>query len=118
MSTLVASTITADTLTNQEPQLCKAWVNFDQVASTQVNGYNVSSVTDVSAGLFTVNFTNSFPNTNYIAVGITSSSNGYVSSLNPSALTNKTVSSQQFWAIRSTAAETDVDQNYIAFFSN
>jgi len=49
----------------------KAWVNFNGVSATVRKSYNVSSVTLVSTGVYTVNFTNSFADTNYCAIGTT-----------------------------------------------
>lgn len=50
----------------------KAWVNFDGTTGTQGqndvtirSSFNVSSITDQSTGLYTVNFTNAMPNSNY-----------------------------------------------------
>jgi hypothetical protein len=51
---------------------CRAWVNFDSSSgsSCTVRGSgNVSSVTFVSTGIYTVNFTNSMPDINYSMVG-------------------------------------------------
>jgi len=59
----------------KESQVAKAWVNFDGSFSTspftEENGgirdsLNVSSVTDVGQGLYTVNFDKSFANNNWV----------------------------------------------------
>jgi hypothetical protein len=46
----------------------KAWVNFNGTTNpgTIRASYNVSSVTQVSADLYTVNFTNAMSDTNYV----------------------------------------------------
>jgi len=44
----------------------KAWVNYDHDSNTLTDSFNVSGVTDDSAGNFTVSFTTNFSNTNYI----------------------------------------------------
>jgi hypothetical protein len=44
----------------------KAWVNYNGVTQTINNSFNVSSVTYVSAGLYTVNFTTAMPNANFV----------------------------------------------------
>lgn len=63
------STLVVDTLTNQEPQLCKAWVNFNGTGTVAIRAsYNVSSITDNRTGDYTMNFTNSFEDTNYCVV--------------------------------------------------
>ena len=60
------STLVVDTLTNQEPQLCKAWVNFNGTGTVAIRAsYNVSSITDNGTGLYTINFTNALSDTNY-----------------------------------------------------
>jgi len=76
MSTINVSTI--QTLTSAAPafknssgtekgQLTKAWVLFDGSNGTILSSFNVSSITRHSLGQYTVNFTNSFPDTNYVA---------------------------------------------------
>jgi len=68
------STLKVDTIqdTNAvEMYLCKAWVNFDgtQAAADMIrDSGNVSSITDHGTGSYSVNFTNSMPDTNYAAV--------------------------------------------------
>ena len=50
---------------------CRAWVNFDGTTTPptiRASG-NVSSVTRISAGNFTVNFTTAMPDVNYSAIG-------------------------------------------------
>jgi hypothetical protein len=47
----------------------KAWVNFNGNGSTTINAsYNVSSVTYVNTGRYTVNFTNALTDANYAAI--------------------------------------------------
>jgi hypothetical protein len=49
---------------------CRAWVNFDGTGTPAIRASgNVSSITDVNIGYYTVNFTTAMPNTNYSAVG-------------------------------------------------
>ena len=49
-------------------QACKAWVNFDGTGTVAIRaGYNVSSITDNTTGIYTVNFTNAMPDVNYSA---------------------------------------------------
>ena len=48
----------------------KAWVNFNGTGTVAIrDDFNVSSITDVGTGLFTINYTNSLPNANYAWVG-------------------------------------------------
>ena len=58
-----------------DPQkgLAKAWVDFDGSVSdpsSTVEGYNVGSITDNGTGDYTLNFTNSLSNANYVVVGM------------------------------------------------
>jgi hypothetical protein len=50
--------INLSTLVNQTNplQLCKVWVNFNGITSVIQSSYNVSSITKVSTGNYTVNF--------------------------------------------------------------
>jgi len=68
------NTSTADEIYNGR---AKAWVNFDGTFGTSpfttANGgiraaFNVSSVTDLDVGKYTVTFSNALPDTNYAAV--------------------------------------------------
>jgi len=46
-----------------------AWVNFNGNGSTTIRAsYNISSVTYTSTGIYVVNFTNSFTDTNYATI--------------------------------------------------
>ena len=54
----------------------KAWVNFNGVPSSPsiYVSYNVSSVTKIAAGNYTVNFTNALVDSNYLVSGTANSS--------------------------------------------
>jgi hypothetical protein len=73
MSTLALSTISnlAGTASTSSDNVingsAKAWVNFSATSGvTTINAsYNVSSVTYVSTGIYTMNFTNAFADTKY-----------------------------------------------------
>jgi hypothetical protein len=71
--TLVANTINTDTglfsTNNAYSGIAKAWVNFNASATPTINGtaFNVSSITRISTGQYTVNFTTAMPNANYCA---------------------------------------------------
>ena len=50
------SNLTVDTLTNQDVQLAKAWVNFNGTGTVAIrSAFNVSSITDNGVGLFVAN---------------------------------------------------------------
>jgi hypothetical protein len=79
---------------------CRAWVYFNGVTTTTINGSgNVSSVTRNGTGLYTINFTNSMPDTNYAAAGTASRSGATtsISYLAPSTNTTYTTSAYQFY---------------------
>ena len=78
----MAGTLTISTLsdgtnstsaTNCIQGSAKAWVNYNGVAQTITNSYNVSSVTRNSTGNFNINFTNAMANANYCLSGMASS---------------------------------------------
>jgi hypothetical protein len=49
--------------------LCRAWVNYKGTATRAINSsFNVSSVTFVSTGIYTINFTTALSDANYAAV--------------------------------------------------
>jgi hypothetical protein len=48
---------------------CRAWVNFNGTGTVAIRAsFNVSSITDNSAGNYTINFTNAMPDINYTTV--------------------------------------------------
>ena len=54
----------------QNGTLCRAWVNFNGTGVVAISAsFNVSSITDNSAGNYTVNFSNAMSNANYSVVG-------------------------------------------------
>ena len=60
----------------------RAWVNFNGTGTVAIrDDYNVNTITDVSSGHYVVNFSTSFSNANYCAVGMcgddTSGPGGY-----------------------------------------
>jgi hypothetical protein len=77
----MAGTIVSDTVqngagvststTNVINGCAKAWVNFNSDGATTAirASYNVSSVTYISTGYFTVNFTNALADANYVVTG-------------------------------------------------
>ena len=83
----MAGTIVADTvqngagantsMTNVVSGACVAWVNFTGVTTTSIRAsYNISSVTYVSTGNYTVNFTTALSDANYAILATTSGQYG------------------------------------------
>jgi hypothetical protein len=75
MSTLKTNTLsnvagTASTaIENAINGSAKAWVNFNGTGTVAIRqGYNVSSITDLGTGYYTVNFTTAMPDANYSAL--------------------------------------------------
>jgi len=71
---LVNGSVIASKLgTNEQKQICKAWVNFNGTTSpgTIRSSYNVSSVTKNGFGNYTVNFTTALTDANYSATATT-----------------------------------------------
>jgi hypothetical protein len=73
--TLITSTIQGTTLTDGTNSTsttnciqgsAKAWVNFNGSGGAIRNSFNVSSITVITTGQYTVNFTTAMPNTNYV----------------------------------------------------
>jgi len=68
--------------------LAKAWVNYDQRAPSVRDSFNVSSATDVSTGIGTINWSNSFSNATYspLVMGDGDASSHYTSGTTRSTL--------------------------------
>jgi len=64
------SVIAAKLGTDEQKQIAKAWVNFNGTTSpgTIRSSYNVSSVTRLSTGVYTINFQTSLLDSNYSAI--------------------------------------------------
>jgi hypothetical protein len=73
------STLRVDTIQNAAgtdspinvPGTAKAWVNFNGTGTVAIRAsYNVSSITDIAAGVYAVNFTTALVDANYSAVSM------------------------------------------------
>ena len=50
---------------------CRAWVNFNGTGTVAIRASgNITSITDNGVGNYTLNFTNTFPDANYIGAGM------------------------------------------------
>jgi hypothetical protein len=68
----------------EQSGLCKAWVNFNGTGTVAIRAsYNVSSITDVALGQYTVNFTTAMPDANYAPTGMA----GYKDATNNNEIT-------------------------------
>lgn len=105
----------------------KAWVNFNSAGGTVVlnDSFNVSSVTRNGTGDFTVNFTTSMPNANYVMCGVVgngaSSSDGTAWTVNFYTSSSITTSSCRFLTVYTLASGRgtfDPNPVTVAFFGD
>jgi len=84
---------------------CRAWVNIDGTGTVGINASgNVSSITDAATGVFTVNFTNAMPDTNFV-ISVTSPMFGY----DRTNATARTTTSCQIGTFAFNGSNTDYD---------
>lgn len=73
MSTLKADTVqntSGGPVTLTDQHAAKAWINFNGTGTIAArDSFSTSSLTDNGTGYYTVGFTNSFDNTNYVLSG-------------------------------------------------
>lgn len=56
----------------------KAWINFNGTGTVAIRrSFNVTSITDLAVGKYTVNFTNDMPDVNYARVASMGMSGGF-----------------------------------------
>ena len=74
MSTINVQSITngTDTISvnNSIKGSARAWINYDGTTDTTRDSYNVSALVDLSAGSWSISFTNNMPNANYVVMGM------------------------------------------------
>jgi hypothetical protein len=100
----MAGALTISTLNNDAGVLAtqngmtgipKAWVSFNGTGTVAIrDSFNVSSITDLGTGSYTVNFTTAMPNANYstnVTAGFTAGSGGLVGVANFSRQADATV---------------------------
>jgi len=82
---IAANAVTTAKLGSAEQSgLCKAWANFNGTSTVAIRAsYNVSSITDVALGQYTVNFTTAMPDANYAPTGMA----GYKDATNNNEIT-------------------------------
>jgi hypothetical protein len=124
----MAGTLTISTLsdgtnstsaTNPIRGSAKAWGSFANTGSslTLNSAYNVSSVTYVSAGQYTVNFTTAFADTNYAIVATSgSASTSLIAAMQPSGSFPPTTTSCRLNTNYANAAPYDGTCLYFAVF--
>lgn len=94
--------------------LCRAWAYFYGPTGAVSAGFNVSSVTRNGTGLYTVNFTNAMPDTNYAPCGFPRTS-GSTSRFVVCASSQLTTLSTTQIAITVGDYSTTTDATYVGF---
>ena len=101
-------------------QLAKAWVNFNGTGTVAIrDSYNVSSISDLGTGEYTVNYSTAFSNANYCAVATA----GRSSAANPIAWfyiggSQKSTTKLQLEAINTSNTYIDPEDYNVTIFSN
>lgn len=68
MSTLKVDNL--QTTAGVDRYLASAWVNFNGTGTVAIRGDgNVSSITDAGVGTYTINYTSTLPDANYVGIG-------------------------------------------------
>ena len=110
VTTLTTTTISDGTnstsSTNCIKGSAKAWVNWGVSGTTVTvnNSYNVTSVTRVGTGDYTVNFTNAMPNANYVVSGTCQTTFSYVPVFSIKYNVAPTTTSCEFYTSTTTSA--------------
>ena len=108
----------------------KAWVNFDGTTGSGVgfsditiySSFNVDSITDNGSGSYTLNFTNSMPDANYVVIGTTGTRTGSPPTLGSGSAVgfilsiNATTSDFDFGTIDRNTSALDAERVSIAVF--
>ena len=128
MSTLKVNTIQDSSGANSSTPsaiangIAKAWVNFNGQGVISIRAsYNVTSITDGGTGNYTVNYTNSFADVNYVITAHVSEGGAYGSQIihrvSESGGNNPTASNTQFLTLEANSGSTfDAKGVYVAIF--
>ena len=92
---------------------CRAWVNFNGTGTVAIRASgNVSSITDLGTGLYTVNFTTAMPDANYaISLAVSQDTDGSQNSAMIQGGTTPAVGS--FIALIKSYANINKDEPYV-----
>ena len=100
--------------------VCRAWVNFDGTGTVAIRASgNVSSITDLGTGAYTVNLTTAMPDTNYacaMAVRGSSGAGTAVVAVEHAGLAARTTTSVSLYAIALNSATPDTNLIEVMFF--
>jgi hypothetical protein len=113
---LTISTLNNDTgvlaTQNGMTGIAKSWANYNGLTQTLNNSFNISSVTYISTGDYTFNFTTAMPNANYSLVCSTLGNTGLASA------TTLTTTSATINVVNSVNGSPVNTPTYIAIFSS
>lgn len=98
----------------------KAWVHFNGTGTVAIgDSFNVSSITDEAAGIYTVNMTNAMPSLNYVVSLSSSNTGGVATSCLEDETDARTTSSFRFGSVRiDTTAGLDCNLENAVVFAN
>ena len=128
MSTLKVNTIqntsggSSSTPEQIEQGRAKVWVCFNGTGTVAIRDtFNTSSITDNGTGLFQVNFSSAFSNTNFCVSGMGSDAEtqfgAYMIDLSPGSSHQRTTSSVQVFTSSSQSLQ-DTEFNSVAVFGD
>ena len=107
------------TLSWSSNRIAKAWVNFNGSTSVIRSSYNVSSVTKIGTGAYTVNFTTAMSDANYSLVGgVLSVSISFGGVIDIVTLATSTASIRTIYSVGNGSAVYDSTIVTIAVFGN
>ena len=115
MSTLKVNAIRSTS--DVEMFLAKAWVNFNGTGTVAIRASgNVTSITDVGVGTYTINFTAAMPDTNYATVTAFGGSGSADWGGGLDSARTVSTTSAPIYSAYSTNAKADCDQINVAIF--
>jgi len=96
---------------------CRAWVNFDGTGTPAIRASgNVSSITDLGTGQYTVNMTNALPDVNYSITGLCRVTGSGGTLVLADDLTARTTTAFRVFTLNAAPADADAAQVNIAVF--
>ena len=98
---------------------CRAWVDFDGTGTPSIRGSgNVSSITDITTGGYTINFTTAMPDVNFAVSGSAGSKDNDGTDNGVVCLFNRATSSVSIYTrnVQSIGGATDYDAVNVAIF--
>jgi len=96
---------------------CRAWVNFNGTGTVAIRASgNVSSITDLGTGQYTVNMTNALPDVNYSITGLCRVTGSGGTLVLADDLTARTTTAFRVFTLNAAPADADAVQVNIAVF--